>query len=544
VNDRTSNAATPRGDATVHAPNAALMIDFDNVTLGIRTDLQNQLRALMNSEIIKGKVAVQRAYADWRRYPQYIVPLSEASIDLIFAPAFGSNKKNATDIRLAIDALELVFTRPEIGVFILLSGDSDFSSLVLKLKEYGKYVIGVGIRESSSDLLIQNCDEYYSYNELTGFTKESDVERVSMDPWQLVVLAVTQMKKEDDVMRSDRLKQVMQSLDPTFDEKSLGFNRFSKFVVEAQSRGMITLEKLDNGQFAVDIGDNANVSPEDEEAFKQSSGRGGGRSKRRPRSREPAKRSSLLLAEAFDLLREALAQLGATVETSVDAEAVRERMLELFSGDDDPLFERPRFQRLMRQAHDADVIELVKQGDTYAMRLGTAAPAPAAEVEKGEDASKATKRPPTTTKTTKAKTTKAKTTRKRAPRRKPSTAEKPDQSPDAGKKDQPPSSDPVTPRQSGSRSLGPRRGSSRGSRGMKAPPKQEEPKSVEPVASPKPPAPKRAPAPRSKPADTKRVDRTPRSQPAGETVPSEEDGGLLKRMSAAIQKVMRGPEDE
>jgi uncharacterized protein (TIGR00288 family) len=135
----------------VHAPNAAMLIDFDNVTMGIRSDLQVELRRLMNSDIIRGKVAVQRAYADWRRYPQYIVPLSEASIDLIFAPAFGSNKKNATDIRLAIDAMELVFTRPEIGTIILLSGDSDFSSLVIKLKEYGKYIIGVGIRESSSD---------------------------------------------------------------------------------------------------------------------------------------------------------------------------------------------------------------------------------------------------------------------------------------------------------------------------------------------------------------------------------------------------------
>ncbi len=169
-----------------HAPNAALMIDFDNVTMAIRSDLQTELKRLLQSEIIRGKVAVQRAYADWRRYPQYIVPLSESSIDLIFAPAHGANKKNATDIRLAIDALELVFTRPEIGTFILLSGDSDFSSLVLKLKEYGKYVIGVGIRESSSDLLIQNCDEYYSYNELAGFTKTSDVEYVKRDPWELV----------------------------------------------------------------------------------------------------------------------------------------------------------------------------------------------------------------------------------------------------------------------------------------------------------------------------------------------------------------------
>ena len=160
-----------------HAPNAALLIDFDNVTMGIRSDLQVELRKLLNSDIIRGKVAVQRAYADWRRYPQYIVPLSEASIDLIFAPAFGSNKKNATDIRLAIDAIELVFTRPEIGTFILLSGDSDFSSLVIKLKEYGKYVIGVGIRESSSDLLIQNCDEYYSYNELAGLARAGEDER-------------------------------------------------------------------------------------------------------------------------------------------------------------------------------------------------------------------------------------------------------------------------------------------------------------------------------------------------------------------------------
>ena len=203
-----------------HAPNAALMIDFDNVTMGIRSDLQSELRRLLQSDIIKGKVAVQRAYADWRRYPQYIVPLAESSIDMIWAPAYGSNKKNATDIRLAVDALELVFTRPEIGTFILLSGDSDFSSLVLKLKEYGKYVIGVGIRESSSDLLIQNCDEYYSYNELAGLTKESDVTHVRHDPWELVVEAVKQMTAHNDVMRSDRLKQVMQEIDPTSSTRS------------------------------------------------------------------------------------------------------------------------------------------------------------------------------------------------------------------------------------------------------------------------------------------------------------------------------------
>jgi uncharacterized protein (TIGR00288 family) len=235
-----------------HAPNAALLIDFDNVTMGIRSDLQTELRNLLSSAIISGKVAVQRAYADWRRYPQYIVPLSESSIDLIFAPAYGSSKKNATDIRLAVDAIELVFTRPEIGTYILLSGDSDFSSLVLKLKEYGKYVIGVGIRESSSDLLVQNCDEYYSYNALAGLVKSGDEAGTrKWDPWELVTEAIGRMQKNGDVMRSDRLKQVMQEIDASFDEKDLGMSKFSRFCLEAQAKGLLHVHKLENGQLEV-----------------------------------------------------------------------------------------------------------------------------------------------------------------------------------------------------------------------------------------------------------------------------------------------------
>ncbi|MDE3217106.1 MAG: NYN domain-containing protein, partial [Gemmatimonadota bacterium] len=247
----------PRAVSTLplplHAPNAALLIDFDNVTMGIRSDLGHELRNLLGSDIIKGKVAVQRAYADWRRYPQYIVPLTEASIDLIFAPAYGSSKKNATDIRLAIDAMELVFTRPEIGTVILLSGDSDFSSLVIKLKEYGKYVIGVGIRESSSDLLVMNCDEYYSYNALAGLVKASEEEETARkyDPWELVSEAIARMQRNGDVMRSDRLKQVMQDIDSTFDEKNTGHAKFSKFVSDAAARGLVTVTKLENGQLEV-----------------------------------------------------------------------------------------------------------------------------------------------------------------------------------------------------------------------------------------------------------------------------------------------------
>ncbi len=236
-----------------HAPNAALLIDFDNVTMGVRSDLNAELRNLLSSDIVKGKVSVQRAYADWRRYPQYIVPLAESSIDLIFAPAYGSSKKNATDIRLAIDALELVFTRPEIGTFILLSGDSDFSSLVIKLKEYGKYVIGVGIRESSSDLLVQNCDEYYSYNALAGLVNAREEEVPRWDPWELAGEAVLRMKRNGDVMRADRLKQVMQQIDSSFDEKNLGMSKFTRFVQEASHRGILSAQKMENGQLEVDL---------------------------------------------------------------------------------------------------------------------------------------------------------------------------------------------------------------------------------------------------------------------------------------------------
>jgi uncharacterized protein (TIGR00288 family) len=387
-----------------HAPHAALLIDFDNVTLGIQKDLTKELRTLLNSDIIKGKVAVQRAYADWRRYPQYIVPLSESSIDLIFAPAFGSSKKNATDIRLAIDAIELVFTRPEIGLFILLSGDSDFSTMVIKLKEYGKYVIGVGIRESASDLLIQNCDEYYSYSDLAGLTKEVDTPSTQRDPWELAGEAVLQMIRNGDVMRSDRLKQVMQQIDPNFDERNAGFNRFSKFVIEAGQKGVVLITKLDNGQYEVAPGPAAKSvagppaqrprlpaeagreEPAPSGARGREEGARRGRSRRgrggRDRSgrdgaghrdrngtlreagaqRSPAREERpdavLTLARAFQLMAQALSEF----RSPVGQEALRLRMVAMH-GREDPLLDAGRFPRLLRQANDAEVADVRKVGD-------------------------------------------------------------------------------------------------------------------------------------------------------------------------------------
>jgi uncharacterized protein (TIGR00288 family) len=366
-------ARPPYKEPPTHAPNAALLIDFDNVTMGIRSDLQTELKRLLSSDLIKGKVAVQRAYADWRRYPQYVAPLTASSIDMIWAPAYGATKKNATDIRLAVDALELVFTRPEIGTFILLSGDSDFSSLVIKLKEYGKYVIGVGIRESSSDLLIQNCDEYFSYNELAGLTKESDVNYVRHDPWELVVEAVKQMTAHNDVMRSDRLKQVMQEIDPSFDEKDVGFSRFSKFVQEAAHRGLIVTTRLDNGQYEIALG------------------HGGGAAAAIPAATEvapaapAAPRRGSLVGDAFGLLKQALGRLGG--EQEVSAETVRETMNEL-APEGTRRVDSRSMPKLLRQAHDAELIDLSRdEGGSYSVRVRAeeeAAP-PAQPVEEAEE---------------------------------------------------------------------------------------------------------------------------------------------------------------
>ena len=381
MNELYAHAPHRRPGAEEIFSNAALLIDFDNVTMGTRSNLGQELRRLLNSDIIKGKVAVQRAYADWRRYPQYIVSLSEASIDLIFAPAYGSSKKNATDIRLAIDALELVFIRPEIGTYILLSGDSDFSSLVLKLKEYGKYVIGVGMQESSSDLLVQNCDEYYSYNSISGLTSAQDGPTEKHDPWVLAARSILKMEERKDVMRSDRFKQVMLELDQSFDEKEIGYSKFNRFLTEAASKGILSLEKAANGQYEVASGSRAkaistgDTDPPSDSAASPSSAPA---REKRPRSRSRSSRSrerkpsprvappaekeapevdENRLRSAYGLLSGVTADLARPGAPVRDSE-VKRRMLEQDGKFDEAALGFSKFSRFLRQAHDEGIVDL------------------------------------------------------------------------------------------------------------------------------------------------------------------------------------------
>ena len=348
--------------------NAALLIDFDNVTMGIRSNLGQELRKLLDSQLIKGKVAVQRAYADWRRYPQYIVSLSEASIDLIFAPAYGSSRKNATDIRLAIDALELVFTRPEIGTFILLSGDSDFSSLVLKLKEYGKYVIGVGLQESTSDILVQNCDEFYSYNTLGGLTSAADMPTERHDPWELVVHAIQRMIKRKDVMRSDRLKQVMLEIDPSFDEKTAGFTKFNRFLTEAAHRDLIRLRKGESGQYEVLPGQGVARPEETEGASEPAPAEAAGEPEPRAevkaadREAPGASEPEAALSRAYEELSTVVVDLFDGSDPVRDS-MVKRRLLERNAAFDEGALGFNKFSRFLKQAHDEGIVTLDQRDD-------------------------------------------------------------------------------------------------------------------------------------------------------------------------------------
>ena len=342
------------------SPNAALLIDFDNVTMGMRSDLSKELKTLLKSDIIKGKVTVQRAYADWRRYPQYIVPLSEASVDLIFAPAYGSSKKNATDIRMAIDGLELVFIRPEIGTFILLTGDSDFSSLVMKLKEYGKYVIGVGIQESSSDILVQNCDEYYSYSSITGLKKTTDNVGKPKDPWELITDALNRMIERKDIMRSDRLKQVMMEIESNFNEGSYGFSKFSKFLVEASSRGIIELNRLENGQYEVKpVHKDLKESEYKGGEVKEVSGVGSSQSMESEKSILD-KNITDPLRNAYDLMLMCLRELKEKGKKSVRDSNVKRKMLERDSSFHESELGFGKFSRFLVQAEEHGIISLEK----------------------------------------------------------------------------------------------------------------------------------------------------------------------------------------
>ncbi len=228
----------------------AVFIDFENLALGFkhtkdkRFDIQKVLARLVE----KGKIIVKKAYADWSGYSDYKRALHEAAIELIDIPKRAVSGKNSADIRLCVDSIDLCYSKEHIDTFVIVSGDSDFSPLVSKLKENGKRVIGLGMKESSSNLLIDNCDEFIYYEDLerpvgTPPKIEQDLPKQKKEAFQLLVDSVVALVRENkEVLWSSLVKETMKRKKPSFNESYHGYRTFSELLEDAQKEGIVRLQ--------------------------------------------------------------------------------------------------------------------------------------------------------------------------------------------------------------------------------------------------------------------------------------------------------------
>jgi len=245
--------------------NLAVFIDFENLALGFdgtrstalgkgrggnRKMLPFDIAKVLERLVEKGKVIVKKAYADWEAYAAYKRPFHEAAIELIEIPRRSMTGKNSADIRLVVDAMDLCYSKEHVDMFVVVSGDSDFSPLVSKLKENGKNVIGLGMKDSSSELLISNCDEFIFYEELeppgprhVGMITKS-IPKAKRQVFQLLVESVAALHRENkEVLWSSMVKQTMQRKRPSFSESHYGYESFSDLLKDAEAHGVIGLRK-------------------------------------------------------------------------------------------------------------------------------------------------------------------------------------------------------------------------------------------------------------------------------------------------------------
>ena len=229
----------------------AVFIDYENLAIGVRDtryrkfDVQLVLERLLD----KGKLLVKRAYADWSRYSEAKRSFHEAAIELIEVPQKSLGGKNSADIRLVVDAMDMSFSKDHINCFVIASGDSDFSPLVSKLKENNKYVIGIGVKNSTSDLLLDNCDEFIFYEDLVRGKERplpelGDMPAKTHECFSLLVEAVQALQRENkEVLWGSMVKETMKRKRPSFNEGYYGFRSFSHALEEARRRGIVTLRR-------------------------------------------------------------------------------------------------------------------------------------------------------------------------------------------------------------------------------------------------------------------------------------------------------------
>jgi len=227
----------------------AVFIDFENLALGFqgrrdRFDIARVLERLVE----KGKIVAKKAYADWSRFSTYTAPLHEAAIELVEIPRRSQTGKNSADIRLCVDAMDLAFSKEHITTFVIVSGDSDFSPLVSKLKENGKHVIGLGMQESTSELLRDNCDEFIYYEDLGKHTTMApnlspQLPETKRKAFALLLESLLALRRENkEVLWSSMVKDTMKRKKPSFNENYHGYRTFSELLEDAQREGLLELE--------------------------------------------------------------------------------------------------------------------------------------------------------------------------------------------------------------------------------------------------------------------------------------------------------------
>jgi uncharacterized LabA/DUF88 family protein len=254
--------------------NLALFCDFENIALGVRDAKYSKfnIQRILERLLVKGSIVTKKAYCDWDRYKEFKAPMHEAAFELIEIPHVRMSGKNSADIRMVVDALDLCYTKEHIDTFVIISGDSDFSPLVGKLRENAKTVIGIGVKNSTSDLLMSSCDEFIFYDDLVADrvapkrsrgksrTKKTGTKspagkaktKTQDDPAQQAIDLVIETTEALYAERGDRaklwgsmIKQTLKRRRPGFNEAFYGFGSFSDLLEEAQSRGLLELEMDD-----------------------------------------------------------------------------------------------------------------------------------------------------------------------------------------------------------------------------------------------------------------------------------------------------------
>lgn len=248
-------------NASEHA--LAVLVDIENMARpGARNRGEFDIHLVMNRLAEKGRVVVKRAYADWSRYRDARRELMNAGLELIEMPSAREGAKNRADIKMAVDAMEIAYSRQHVDNFVIVSGDSDFTPLVGKLRELNKRVIGVGRDASSaSPLLIANCDEFFFYDSLVSKALPYQHTGGGIRPDALSLLRETLMARQregDEHPQASAVKDSMRRRDPAFDEGEIGFSTFSKFLEDAQAKGVVRLQRDPrSGTFAVELTDGA-----------------------------------------------------------------------------------------------------------------------------------------------------------------------------------------------------------------------------------------------------------------------------------------------